>query len=150
MANLEFLSVLKDKISEVGEKTVKKSGQIVDATKLNYSISMEETELKKKYEPHTPVVYGYCRISTKKQLEQNGLDAQESEIKEKYPSAVIIREQGSGQSKRKKFEGLLEQLQEGDTLVCVKLDRFCRSTEEGLKNINMLSNFVWKQQKILE
>lgn len=98
----------------------------------------ELKELKKKYEPHTPIVYGYCRISTKKQLEQNGLDAQESEIKEKYPTAVIIREQGSGQSKRKKFEDLLEHLQEGDTLVCVKLDRFCRSTEEGLKNINML------------
>ncbi len=57
MANLEFLSVLKDKISEVGEKTVKKSGQLVDATKLNYSISMEEAELKKKYEKIGKMVY---------------------------------------------------------------------------------------------
>ena len=108
---------------------------------LEKQLALQEQEiknLKRKYEPHKPAVYGYCRISTKKQLEQNGLDAQESEIKEKYPNAVIISEHGSGQSIRTQFEELLEELQEGDTLVCVKLDRFCRSTEEGLKNINML------------
>lgn len=83
-------------------------------------------------------IFGYARVSTKKQLEQNGLDAQEKEILEKYPDAKIIKEQGSGQKERPLFLELINYLQEGDTLVCVKLDRFCRSTEEGLKYIKML------------
>ena len=57
MANLEFLNVLKEKLGDAGEKIVKKSGQLVDTTKLSYHISTEESELKKKYELIGKMVY---------------------------------------------------------------------------------------------
>ena len=57
MANLEFLNVLKEKLSDTGEKIATKSGQLVDTTKLSYHISIEESELKKKYELIGKMVY---------------------------------------------------------------------------------------------
>ncbi|MBE7043620.1 MAG: zinc-ribbon domain-containing protein [Ruminococcaceae bacterium] len=57
MSNLEFLNVMKEKLSVAGEKVVKKSGQLVDSTKLHYQISTEEGELKKKYERIGKMVY---------------------------------------------------------------------------------------------
>lgn len=83
-------------------------------------------------------VFGYCRISTKKQITQNGLEVQKKEILEKYPNAEIAEEQGSGQSKRPKFEEIVYNCKKGDIFVCTKLDRFCRSTEEGLRYIKEL------------
>lgn len=57
MSNTEFLKVLKEKLEDAGEKVVKKSGQLVDAAKLNFHISTEEGELKKKYERIGRMVY---------------------------------------------------------------------------------------------
>ncbi len=57
MANLEFLNVLKEKAEDVGEKIVQKSGQLVDATKLNYHITTEQAGLKKKYEQIGKMVF---------------------------------------------------------------------------------------------
>lgn len=42
-------------------------------------------------------IFGYCRVSTKKQMQGNGLEAQKEEIIKVYPNAKIIFEQGSGQ-----------------------------------------------------
>lgn len=100
-----------------------------------------EMELwKLKNENRENKVFGYTRISTKKQLEQNGLEAQKKEILEKYPDAQITEEQGSGQSKRTKFEELIFNCKAGDIFVCTKLDRFCRSAKEGLRYIEELLN----------
>lgn len=57
MANLDFLNVLKEKLTGAGEKVVKKSGQLVDATKLTYQTATEEAELKKKFERIGRMVY---------------------------------------------------------------------------------------------
>lgn len=99
---------------------------------------LEQELWKLKNEARENKVFGYCRISTKKQINQHGLEAQRKEILEKYPNAEIIEEQGSGQSKRPKFEDIIYNSKAGDILVCTKLDRFCRSTEEGLKYIKEL------------
>lgn len=85
------------------------------------------------------MIYGYARVSTRGQLENNSLSQQEDEIKERYPTAKIYKEQFTGTTtERPIFSKLIKKLQKGDTLVTTKLDRFCRTTEEGLKLIREL------------
>lgn len=84
-------------------------------------------------------VIGYCRISTKNQIDNYSLEQQEEEILERYSNAIIYKEQYSGVSKdRPVFNEVVEELESGDILVVTKLDRFCRSTSEGLKYIEEL------------
>lgn len=79
------------------------------------------------------MIYGYCRVSSKSQLDNNSLELQEKEILERYDNALICKEQISGiKSDRPIFNEILGKLKKGDTLVTTKLDRLCRSTKEGL------------------
>lgn len=82
--------------------------------------------------------YGYGRVSTLGQRDGNSLEEQSRQIKERYPDAVIIEEAYSGAKDRPIFNELLAKLQQGDTLVVTKLDRFCRSVKEGLGYIDEL------------
>lgn len=85
------------------------------------------------------MIYGYARVSTKTQLEGNGLQAQVSEILEKYEGAIIVEEQFTGtKADRPKLNDLLEELEEGDILVVTKLDRLARNTVEGIQIIEGL------------
>ena len=71
------------------------------------------------------MIYGYCRVSSKGQLDGNGLEAQKNEILEKYPNAEIVQEQFTGKTtERPQFLELISKLKENDTLVVTKLDRF--------------------------
>lgn len=85
-------------------------------------------------------IIGYCRVSTKGQLEGNSIEEQRKSIIERYSSAEIVEESYSGAKERKIFNEVLSSLDKGDTLVVTKLDRFCRSTKEGLEYIDMLMN----------
>lgn len=85
------------------------------------------------------MIYGYCRVSSRTQLENNSLELQEMEILDRYENAVIYKEQVSGiKSDRVVFNEILDNLKRGDTLVTTKLDRLCRSTKEGLDIIKNL------------
>ena len=85
------------------------------------------------------VVVGYCRVSTKGQLDGNSLEQQRVEILDKYSGAIIEEEQYSGKTNdRPIFNKVLEILGDGDLLVVTKLDRFCRNTVEGIDSINKL------------
>ena len=85
--------------------------------------------------------YGYIRVSTKGQLDNNSFEQQEKKILERYHDAEIYKEQFTGSSMdRPVFNKLLGKLQKNDTLVVTKLDRFCRTTKEGLELIDELSN----------
>ena len=85
------------------------------------------------------MIYGYCRVSSKGQLDGNSLEGQEQEILAKYSDAKIYKEQFTGKTAdRPIFTDLINKLKEGDMLVVTKLDRFCRSTDEGLKVIKDL------------
>lgn len=85
------------------------------------------------------MVYGYCRVSTRGQLEGNSLENQRGQILKDYPGAEIIEEQISGaKSKRPKFDELVERLEPGDMLVVTKLDRFARSLIQGSETVNRL------------
>ena len=78
--------------------------------------------------------YGYVRVSTKgQQRNGNSLPEQESAILERYTDAVIVREASSAAEERPIFDALVEKMVEGDLLVVTKLDRFSRSTVEGLQ-----------------
>lgn len=85
------------------------------------------------------MIYGYTRVSTRKQLEGYGLDVQKKEILDKYPSATIINEQYTGTKlDRPIFNNLLDNLQINDILVVSKLDRFARNTVEGIRVVEQL------------
>lgn len=83
-------------------------------------------------------VVGYCRVSTKGQLDGNSIQEQSEKILEKYPNAKIVEESYSGAKERPIFSELVENIEEGATLVVTKLDRFCRTTKEGLQYIDYL------------
>ena len=84
------------------------------------------------------MIYGYCKVSTKGQLEGNSIEEQEREIRARYPNVELIAESYSAVKERPVFNELLEQCQQGDVLVVTKLDRFCRTTKEGLQYIDLL------------
>ena len=82
--------------------------------------------------------YGYIRVSTKGQVPGTSLAEQEQQIRERYPTATIVREAASGAHERQVFDNLCKSLQAGDTLVVCKMDRFCRSAKEGLQYVDLL------------
>ena len=84
-------------------------------------------------------IYGYCRVSTRGQLDGNSLEGQKEQILKDYPTAIIIEEQISGaKAVRPKFDELVQRLESGDMLVVTKLDRFARSVIQGSETVNNL------------
>lgn len=85
------------------------------------------------------MIYGYARVSTKGQLDNNSLEQQEGIILEKYDSAKIIKEQFTGTTTdRPKLNELIEDLKINDMLVVAKLDRLARNAEEGIHLVKEL------------
>lgn len=85
------------------------------------------------------MIYGYTRVSTRKQVDGYGLEVQRNEILSKYPTATIIEEQYTGTKlDRPVFNALLKKLEADDILVVSKLDRFARNTVEGIKVVEQL------------
>ena len=84
--------------------------------------------------------YGYCRVSTKGQLDGNSIEEQSTAIKNVYSDTEIIVESYSGAKERPLFNEILDKAQKGDYVIVTKLDRFCRTTKEGLEYIDLLLN----------
>ncbi len=85
--------------------------------------------------------YGYVRVSSKSQAENNSLAEQEQAILEKYPSVEIHREVYTAAkdfNNRMVFNKLIDRLVNGDILAICKMDRFCRNVREGLNIIDSL------------
>ena len=76
-------------------------------------------------------VYGYCRISTRKQ----SIERQIRNIKEKYPEAFIIEEAYTGTKTegRDKWKRLVQKIKPEDTIVFDSVSRMSRNAEEGFK-----------------
>lgn len=87
------------------------------------------------------MIYGYARVSTVTQKRDgNSLEDQVAAL-EKYGCQKIVKEAFSGKTmERPAFRELLELLQEGDTLVVCKLDRFARTAIEGVQTVRDLFN----------
>lgn len=87
------------------------------------------------------MIYGYCRVSSKGQLDNNSLEQQEGVILEKYTNAIITKEQFTGTTTdRPMLNQLIKDLKNNDMLVVSKLDRLARNTEEGIHLVKELFN----------
>lgn len=76
------------------------------------------------------MIYGYARISTKKQ----SIERQIRNIKSAYPEAVIIQEAYTGtKMNRPEWEKLYKKLSEGDKVVFDSVSRMSRDSSEGTK-----------------
>lgn len=76
------------------------------------------------------MIYGYCRISTKKQ----SIERQIRNIKSEYPEAIILQETFTGISlDRPEWNKLQKKLKSGDTVVFDEVSRMSRNAEEGFK-----------------
>lgn len=81
--------------------------------------------------------YGYARVSGMSQ----DLELQITELYTKGECDEVFAEKHTGTKKeRPEFQRLLSLLKEGDTLVVTRLDRFARSTVDGITIIKNLMN----------
>lgn len=82
-------------------------------------------------------VYGYCRISQKKQH----IERQIRNIKAKYPEAIIVEEAFTGTTiDRKKWNALYKRVRSGDTIVFDSVSRMSRNAEDGFQAYEELYN----------
>lgn len=80
-------------------------------------------------------VYGYVRISTRKQ----SIERQIRNIRKIYPEAVIVQEVFTGTSlERKEWNKLINKVKAGDTIVFDSVSRMSRNAEEGFNIYNKL------------
>lgn len=76
------------------------------------------------------MVYGYARVSTPTQKIQR----QVNNIKELYPTAVVLQEVFTGKSMdRPEWNKLIKTVKSGDTIVFDSITRMGRNVEEGTK-----------------
>lgn len=85
--------------------------------------------------------YGYARVSSRGQQKYgNSLEAQEKTLLE-HGCDIVCKEAFTGtKTDRPVFDEVLYKLQEGDTLMVTKLDRFARTAVEGVTLIQDLVN----------
>lgn len=76
-------------------------------------------------------IYGYCRISTKKQ----SMERQIVNIRAEYPNAIIFQEAFTGTKieGRAEFSKLLKVVKENDVIVFDSVSRMSRNAEEGFE-----------------
>lgn len=83
-------------------------------------------------------IYGYARVSSRKQLHGNSLEDQTTTLTANG-AATITTEQYTGKTtSRPKLQKLLDSLHPGDTLMVTKLDRLVRNVSEGIDLIRAL------------
>jgi len=78
--------------------------------------------------------YGYARVSTMHQ----DLQVQLKQLENENCNKIYSEKYTGTNKKRPEFQKLIDMLQEGDTLVVTKLDRFARSTQDALEIIKDL------------
>ena len=83
------------------------------------------------------MIYGYARVSTKKQ----NIERQIRNIKAAFPDAVIVEEKFTGTTiNRKEFNRLLAKIKPLDTIVFDSVSRMSRDCEEGFALYKELYN----------
>lgn len=78
------------------------------------------------------MIYGYMRVSTVGQIKGNSLEEQERILRQNGAMILFWDAFTGTKTSRPNFNKLLDILEEGDTLVITKLDRFARNTVEGI------------------
>ena len=84
------------------------------------------------------MIYGYMRVSTVGQIKGNSLEEQERILRQNGAMILFWDAFTGTKTSRPNFNKLLEILEEGDTLIITKLDRFARNTVEGINVVQHL------------
>lgn len=84
------------------------------------------------------MIYGYMRVSTVGQVKGNSLEEQERILRQNGAMILFWDAFTGTKTSRPNFNKLLDILEEGDTLVITKLDRFARNTVEGISVVQHL------------
>lgn len=78
------------------------------------------------------MIYGYARVSTKGQAKDgNSLKSQENQLQENGATLIYTDSFTGTKTDRPEFTKLMNKLQDGDTLIVTKLDRFARSVGQA-------------------
>ena len=87
------------------------------------------------------MIYGYARVSTAGQSKDGNSLEDQAKALHAYGCQEIVTEAFTGKSmERPQFSMLFQKLQEGDTLVVTKLDRFARTAIDGVSAVRELFN----------
>lgn len=86
------------------------------------------------------MVFGYVRVSTKKQEKGQSIEEQTAAIFARYPDAEIVIETKGGNKHRPEFDGILKRVLPGDIICTVDHTRYSRDTSEGLRTAKELMN----------
>ena len=90
------------------------------------------------------MIYGYGRVSSTTRYaggeDGNSLEAQEKKLKEAGCEEIVLEAYTGTKMERPKFTKLLDKLEQGDTLIVCKLDRFARTAAEGSLLVRDLVN----------
>ena len=98
---------------------------------------LKQTNVKINTKEIKDMVYGYCRISTKKQ----SIERQIRNINAVYPEAKIVTEAYSGTTlNRTEWNKLYKTAKAGDTIVFDSVSRMSRNAEEGFNLYEELFN----------
>ena len=84
------------------------------------------------------MIYGYARVSSKKQLHGNSLEEQTSTLMANGATSITSEQFTGKTTSRPKLQALIDKLQAGDTLIVTKLDRLARNVTEGIELIRAL------------
>lgn len=85
------------------------------------------------------MVYGYARVSSAgQQLYGTSLESQEAVLIENGATKIFKEAYTGTKRDRPQLSALMDTIQSGDTLMVTKLDRFARSTMDGLQIIDDL------------
>lgn len=84
------------------------------------------------------MIYGYARVSTKKQLGGNSIEEQYSTLKEQGCQEIIVEQYSGKTTDRPELGALMQKMAKGDTLVVTKLDRLARNVVEGVTLVREL------------
>lgn len=92
------------------------------------------------------MIYGYARVSTKGQAKDgNSLEAQEKKLKENGAEKIFIESFTGVKMERPELDKLINRIQDGDTLIVSKLDRFARSVSQAS---NLITTLIDKGVKV--
>lgn len=85
------------------------------------------------------MIFGYARVSTRGQAKDgNSLEAQEKLLREYGAEEIFVDSFTGTKLERPEFDKLLNQIQNSDTLIVTKLDRFARSVSQASDLITQL------------
>lgn len=82
------------------------------------------------------MIYGYCRATTQKQIDNNSIINQSEQIKDRYFDSKIIVEEGFNIQESTNLTKLIKELKQGDLIVVTSLDRLVKSLSDGIKLID--------------